>query len=183
MMVDAIPPVIDVEHLSKSFGAVTALRDVSLHLNRGEVLGLVGDNGAGKSTLIKILCGFHKPDSGTYRFDGQPVQLNSPIEARALGIQTVYQDLALVNDLSVYHNMFLGRERKKRILGIPLLDSDTSKVHFTSKASGRTTQSLIVHQAHITPTDLVECLQRQTGTEDGRCVDVVTAGVCHSREA
>ena len=83
----------------------------------------MGDNGAGKSTLIKILCGFHKPDSGTYSFDGKPVHLSSPMEARALGIQTVYQDLALVNDLSVYHNMFLGRERKKRILGIPLLDN------------------------------------------------------------
>lgn len=112
-MVDAAAPVIlEAEHLSKRFGAVTALTDVSLRLHRGEVLGLVGDNGAGKSTLIKILCGFHKPDSGTYTFDGKPVHLNSPMEARALGIQTVYQDLALVNDLSVYHNMFLGRERK-----------------------------------------------------------------------
>jgi simple sugar transport system ATP-binding protein len=126
-MSEATPPVIEVEHLSKSFGAVTALRDVSLTLNRGEVLGLVGDNGAGKSTLIKILCGFHKPDSGTYRFNGEVVHLNSPIEARALGIQTVYQDLALVNDLSVYHNMFLGRERKKRILGVPLLDNKTMR--------------------------------------------------------
>ncbi len=122
-MVDAPPPILEAEHLSKRFGAVTALSDVSLRLHRGEVLGLVGDNGAGKSTLIKILCGFHKPDSGTYSFDGMPIQLTSPIEARALGIQTVYQDLALVNDLSVYHNMFLGRERKKRIFGIPLLDN------------------------------------------------------------
>jgi simple sugar transport system ATP-binding protein len=126
-MVVTDTPVIEVEHLSKSFGAVTALRDVSLHLNRGEVLGLVGDNGAGKSTLIKILCGFHKPDSGTYIFDGEPIHLSSPIEARALGIQTVYQDLALVDDLNVFHNMFLGRERKKRILGIPLLDNKTMR--------------------------------------------------------
>jgi simple sugar transport system ATP-binding protein len=122
-MVDSATPVIDVQHISKSFGAVTALRDVSLHVDRGEVLGLVGDNGAGKSTLIKILCGFHKPDNGVYKFNGEPIHLNSPIEARALGIQTVYQDLALVNDLSVYHNMFLGRERKKRVLGVPLLDN------------------------------------------------------------
>src|SRR5579884_225184 len=122
-MVAEAPTILQVEHVSKRFGAVTALSDVSLRLHRGEVLGLVGDNGAGKSTLIKILCGFHKPDSGTYYFDGKPINLNSPIEARALGIQTVYQDLALVNDLSVYHNMFLGRERKKRILGIPLLDN------------------------------------------------------------
>ncbi|HEY6684795.1 MAG TPA: ATP-binding cassette domain-containing protein, partial [Propionibacteriaceae bacterium] len=87
-MVDAAAPVIlEAEHLSKRFGAVTALRDVSLRLHRGEVLGLVGDNGAGKSTLIKILCGFHKPDSGTYSFDGKPINLSSPIEARAMGIQ------------------------------------------------------------------------------------------------
>jgi simple sugar transport system ATP-binding protein len=122
-MVDEAPIIQEVEHISKRFGAVTALIDVSLRLHRGEVLGLVGDNGAGKSTLIKIICGFHKPDSGTYYFNGDPVHLSSPIEARALGIQTVYQDLALVNDLSVYHNMFLGREKKKRILGIPLLDN------------------------------------------------------------
>jgi simple sugar transport system ATP-binding protein len=94
-----------------------------MRLHHGEVLGLVGDNGAGKSTLIKILCGFHKPDSGTISFKGRPIQLNSPLDARALGIQTVYQDLALINDLSVFHNMFLGREPKKRVLGIPLLDN------------------------------------------------------------
>ncbi len=122
-MVEESPIVLQADHISKRFGAVTALRDVSLRLHRGEVLGLVGDNGAGKSTLIKILCGFHKPDSGTYSYDGEMVHLNSPIEARALGIQTVYQDLALINDLNVYHNMFLGRERKKRVLGIPLLDN------------------------------------------------------------
>jgi simple sugar transport system ATP-binding protein len=122
-MDETAPVILDANHLSKRFGAVTALVDASLKLHRGEVLGLVGDNGAGKSTLIKILCGFHKPDSGSLQFNGTEIQLNSPIEARALGIQTVYQDLALVNDLSVFHNMFLGRESKKRVLGIPLLDN------------------------------------------------------------
>ena len=73
MIDDATPLILEAEHLSKRFGAVTALIDVSLRLHRGEVLGLVGDNGAGKSTLIKILCGFHKPDTGTYSFDGKPV--------------------------------------------------------------------------------------------------------------
>jgi len=121
--IDERPTILQAEHLSKRFGPVIALVDVSLRLHRGEVLGLVGDNGAGKSTLIKILCGFHKPDTGTLSFNGKPVTLNSPIEARALGIQTVYQDLALVNDLSVFHNMFLGREPRKRFLGIPLLDN------------------------------------------------------------
>ena len=127
MIDESTPLILEAEHLSKRFGAVTALTDVSLRLHRGEVLGLVGDNGAGKSTLIKILCGFHKPDSGTYSFDGKPINLSSPIEARALGIQTVYQDLALVNDLSVYHNMFLGREQKKRVLGLPLLDNKSMR--------------------------------------------------------
>jgi simple sugar transport system ATP-binding protein len=116
-------PLLELTAVTKSFGAVRALKGVSFALHAGEVHALLGENGAGKSTLIKILCGFHKPDSGTYSFDGKPVHLSSPMEARALGIQTVYQDLALVNDLSVYHNMFLGRERKKRILGIPLLDN------------------------------------------------------------
>ena len=118
------PVILQAEHVSKRFGAVTALVDVSMQLHRGEVLGLVGDNGAGKSTLIKILCGFHQPDSGTLYYQGEPIHFNSPLDARAHGIQTVYQDLALVNDLSVFHNMFLGREAKKRVLGVPLLDNN-----------------------------------------------------------
>jgi simple sugar transport system ATP-binding protein len=121
-MIDEASVILRADHISKSFGAVTALTDVSMYLQRGEVLGLVGDNGAGKSTLIKIICGFHKPDSGTLIFEGQPLSLNSPIEARNLGIQTVYQDLALVNHLTVYHNMFLGREPLRRVLGLQFLD-------------------------------------------------------------
>jgi simple sugar transport system ATP-binding protein len=100
----------EAQRISKSFGAVSALRDVSMQLHNGEVLGLVGDNGAGKSTLIKILTGFHAPDAGTLIFEGHPIKLGSPADARSMGIQTVYQDLALIKDLSVYHNMFLGRE-------------------------------------------------------------------------
>jgi simple sugar transport system ATP-binding protein len=99
-----------VEHVAKRFGAVTALTDVDLRLAKGEVLGLIGDNGAGKSTLIKILCGFHQPDSGRILLDDKEVVFKSVEHARSLGIDTVYQDLALVNELSVYHNMFLGRE-------------------------------------------------------------------------
>jgi simple sugar transport system ATP-binding protein len=102
--------VLRVENVSKRFGAVTALRDVNLHLEQGEVLGLLGDNGAGKSTLIKILCGYHKPDSGTLYLNGEPVELSSVIQARKLGIDTVYQDLALINELSIFHNVFLNRE-------------------------------------------------------------------------
>jgi ABC-type sugar transport system ATPase subunit len=113
--------VLRIEGIAKRFGAVTALRNVCLHLQRGEVLGLIGDNGAGKSTLIKILTGFIQPDDGKLFVNGREVRLRSVPHARSLGIETVYQDLALVNELSVYHNMFLKRER---VLGfLPLLNN------------------------------------------------------------
>jgi ABC-type sugar transport system ATPase subunit len=115
----AADDVLRVEHIAKSFGPVTALRDVSLHLKKGEVLGLLGDNGAGKSTLIKIICGFQKQDSGQMWLKGQPYQPKSVENARALGVDVVYQDLALVDELSVYQNMFLCRE--KRHLPLPFL--------------------------------------------------------------
>jgi simple sugar transport system ATP-binding protein len=102
--------VLRAEHVSKRFGAVTALQDVNVRLSRGEVLGLIGDNGAGKSTLMKIFCGFQQPDSGRILVNGEEVTLKSVTHARSLGIDVVYQDLALVNQLSVYHNMFLNRE-------------------------------------------------------------------------
>jgi simple sugar transport system ATP-binding protein len=98
------------EALTKRFGSVTALAGVSVALKRGETLGILGDNGAGKSTLIKILTGYHQPDSGQLFVDGKPVRLGSVDEARAFGIECVYQDLALVNGLTVYHNLFLNRE-------------------------------------------------------------------------
>src|ERR1700751_1092333 len=102
--------VLRTEHVSKSFGQVTALRDASIHLARGEVLGLLGDNGAGKSTLLKILTGVHQPSRGKIYFEGKECQLKSATYARALGIEPVYQDLALINELNVYRNMFLQRE-------------------------------------------------------------------------
>jgi ABC-type sugar transport system ATPase subunit len=102
-----------VEHISKRFGAVTALHDVNMHLAQGEVLGLLGDNGAGKSTLIKIMCGFQPPTSGRLVLEGQEVSFKSVDHARSLGIDTVFQDLALINELTVYHNMFLNRERTR----------------------------------------------------------------------
>lgn len=98
------------EHVSKSFGKVTALKDATIRLGHGEVLGLLGDNGAGKSTLMKILTGFHAPSTGQLYFDGQPIDLKSVVHARSLGIEPVYQDLALVNELNVYRNMFLQKE-------------------------------------------------------------------------
>jgi simple sugar transport system ATP-binding protein len=102
---------LEVQHVAKRFGAVTALIDINLHLSRGEVLGLIGDNGAGKSTLLKILCGYQQPDRGRILLNGEEVTLKSVDQARSLGIDAVYQDLALIDELTVYHNMFLKREK------------------------------------------------------------------------
>jgi simple sugar transport system ATP-binding protein len=102
--------ILRVEHISKRYGAVTALIDVNLRLERGEVLALVGDNGAGKSTLLKIICGFQPPTSGRILLNGEEVHFTSVQNARSLGIDIVYQDLALINQLTVYENMFLNRE-------------------------------------------------------------------------
>jgi ABC-type sugar transport system ATPase subunit len=102
--------VLRVEGVSKRFGPVTALRDVNLRLRKGEVLGLLGDNGAGKSTLIKIISGFQRPDAGRVFVRGTETELRSVDHARSLGIDCVYQDLALVNQLDVAQNMFLRRE-------------------------------------------------------------------------
>jgi len=117
--------VLRVEHIAKRFGPITALRDVNLHLRKGEVLGLLGDNGAGKSTLIKIMCGFQKQDSGRMFLHGQPYEPKSVDDARSKGIETVYQDLALIDELSVYHNLFLRKERVHRPL--PLLANSQMK--------------------------------------------------------
>ena len=106
------------EGIVKRFGSVLALNGVSIRVERGEILGILGDNGAGKSTLIKILTGFHQPDAGQVFVNGAPVTLDSVDHARSLGIECVYQDLALVNTLSVYHNMFLNRELRKPFLGL-----------------------------------------------------------------
>ena len=105
-------------NISKFFGKVIALKDVTMKLKKGEIMCLLGDNGAGKSTLIKVLCGAVIPDSGEILLDGENVTFTSPIEARKLGIETVYQNLALSPALSITDNMFLGREiRKKGFLG------------------------------------------------------------------
>ncbi len=102
--------VLHCEHITKNFGVVTALTDVNMRLARGEVLGLIGDNGAGKSTLLKILCGFQPPTSGRIFLEGREIVLKSVDHARSLGIDAVYQDLALVNQLTVFQNMYLNRE-------------------------------------------------------------------------
>jgi simple sugar transport system ATP-binding protein/D-xylose transport system ATP-binding protein len=109
-------PVLSLRGISKSFGAVAALTDVDLDVAPGEVMALVGDNGAGKSTLVKVLAGVHPPDSGTITFEGREATIHSPHDAQALGIATVYQDLALCENLNVVENLFLGHEINRKRL-------------------------------------------------------------------
>jgi ABC-type sugar transport system ATPase subunit len=115
-------PILRVEGVSKRFGGVHALENVSLELYPGEVLALAGDNGAGKSTLIKIISGVHRPDEGKIWYNGGEVTFENPQRAREHGIETIYQDLALADNLDVGANVFLGREPLKRVLGFPVLD-------------------------------------------------------------
>ena len=102
--------VLTMRSIGKRFGAVRALTDVDFWVNEGEVVALVGDNGAGKSTLVKVLAGVHPPDAGTIEFDGEEVRIESPADAQALGIETIFQDLALCDNLDVVANLWLGRE-------------------------------------------------------------------------
>jgi D-xylose transport system ATP-binding protein len=109
-------PVLELRGVSKSFGAVQALYQVDFHVSAGEVMALVGDNGAGKSTLIKCIAGIYPIDSGEILFDGKPVSIHGPKDSAALGIEIVYQDLALADNLDVVQNMFLGREEMQGLL-------------------------------------------------------------------
>jgi ABC-type sugar transport system ATPase subunit len=113
-------PLLRLRGVSKHFGAVQALFEVDLDLPAGQVTALCGDNGAGKSVLTKCIAGIHQPDQGELSWEGRPVHLRSPGDAAALGIETVYQDLALADNLDIVQNMFLGRERQRR----GLLDED-----------------------------------------------------------
>ncbi len=115
-------PILSIDNVSKRFGGVLASHNVSLDLYEGEVLALAGDNGAGKSTLIKMIAGVHQPDNGEIRFRGESITHRSPQEVRDLGIETIYQDLALADNLDVGVNIFLGRELIKKFLGIPVID-------------------------------------------------------------
>ncbi len=109
-------PILQLRGINKSFGAVHVLRDVDFDAYAGQVTALVGDNGAGKSTLVKCIGGTHSIDSGSYLFDGQNITVHSPRDASALGVEIVYQDLALCENLDVVQNMFLGRERMRGIV-------------------------------------------------------------------
>lgn len=114
--------------VSKAFGAVQALADVELDVHAGEVVALLGDNGAGKSTLVKILSGVHPPDSGSITFRGRSVAIGSPVAARELGIATVYQDLALCDNLDVVANLFLGHERARFTLSEEAMEQQASSL-------------------------------------------------------
>jgi D-xylose transport system ATP-binding protein len=114
-------PILQLQDIKKNFGAIEALRGVSFDLARGEVVALLGDNGAGKSTLVKIIAGGLQPSSGRLVFEGVERQFASPAEAKAAGIETVYQDLSLCTNVDVVANFFMGREISKRVLGIPIL--------------------------------------------------------------
>jgi len=107
--------IVEMRGIKKSFGRVQALKGVDFSVGRNEIVGLLGDNGAGKSTLIKVLVGYYQPDEGEIYFEGQKVNFKSPWDSRALGIETVYQDLALVNLMPLWRNFFLGRELKRKI--------------------------------------------------------------------
>ena len=112
----AATPLLEVRGISKSFGPVQVLREVTLRIHAGEVTALVGDNGAGKSTLVKCVSGIYPTDAGEFIFEGRPVSVSSPRDAAALGIEVVYQDLALCDNLDIVQNMFLGREKRSGIV-------------------------------------------------------------------
>jgi D-xylose transport system ATP-binding protein len=120
-------PLLELRGITKSFGSVQALTDVDFEVRNGEVMALVGDNGAGKSTLIKCVAGTHAPDEGEIRFEGEPVAIHGPRDAGRLGIEVVYQDLALCDNLTVVQNMYLGREINRfDVLNEPAMESATA---------------------------------------------------------
>src|SRR3954467_280501 len=119
---DELAPTLRARHVSKRFGGVVALDDVSIDVASGQITGLVGDNGAGKSTLIRILSAVLRPDGGTIELDGALVEFTSPAEARAAGIETVYQDLALAGNMPVWANIYLGRELLRGPKTLNILD-------------------------------------------------------------
>jgi simple sugar transport system ATP-binding protein len=124
---DRKPPLLEARGISKYFGAIRALEHVAFHLDRGEVLGVVGDNGAGKSTLMKILSGLFQPSAGEIVFQGDPVRFTSPRDAHRVGIEMVYQDLALAGNMTIFENIYLGREPGRRVFGLNVVDQRRSR--------------------------------------------------------
>ena len=151
-------PLLEADKVSKRFGGVHALKEVSLTLFPGEVLALAGDNGAGKSTLIKIISGVHAPDGGVLRYEGKEIKLDNPHQARGHGIETIYQDLALADNLDVGANVFLGREPVRRFFGLPFVDRAMMRTE-----SEKTLEALDIHiHRHSMPIRSLSGGQRQS---------------------
>ena len=126
-MTERSQPILELQRVSKQFGSLKVLKEINLWVAGGEVLALVGDNGAGKSTLLKIMSGYLSPNSGIVKVLGQPISFTSPQDAREAGIETVYQDLAIVDGLNLWRNFFLGRELRRPNMGIPVLNRQEMK--------------------------------------------------------
>jgi len=144
-------PLLRLEGIAKRFGAIEALRGVSFDVRRGEVVALLGDNGAGKSTLVKIIAGGMRPSAGRILFDGAERHFASPAEAKAAGIETVYQDLSLCTNVDVVANFFMGRELTRRVLGVPILRERAMQAE-TAKAlaaAGTSIPSLRINVEHL----------------------------------
>src|SRR5512141_2252875 len=125
---------LELKNISKTFGEVRSLRDISFHVDQNEVVGLLGDNGAGKSTLIKIITGYHQPDSGELRFNGQRVDNLTVPKARELGVETVYQERALADQQTLWQNIFMGRELTTTLgfMDIPRMRAETNRLMLES---------------------------------------------------
>ncbi|RWD49193.1 MAG: sugar ABC transporter ATP-binding protein [Mesorhizobium sp.] len=164
-------PVLEVRHVSKNFGAIQALTDVSFQVERGEVVGLMGDNGAGKSTVVKTVAGNFPPSDGEIVVDGEVCHFHKPVQARAKGIEVVYQDLALADNLTAAQNVFLGREIKKGFWPLRVLDkqamidrsaalfkelkSETRPRDLVKKMSGGQRQAVAIARTRLSNAKLV----------------------------
>ncbi|MGX9576590.1 ATP-binding cassette domain-containing protein [Mesorhizobium sp. f-mel] len=164
-------PVLEVRHVSKNFGAIQALTNVSFQVERGEVVGLMGDNGAGKSTVVKTVAGNFPPSDGEIVVDGEVCHFHKPVQARAKGIEVVYQDLALADNLTAAQNVFLGREIKKGFWPIRVLDkqamidrsaalfkelkSETRPRDLVKKMSGGQRQAVAIARTRLSNAKLV----------------------------
>ena len=164
-------PLLDVRNVSKNFGAIRALSDASFSVEAGEVVGLMGDNGAGKSTMVKLIAGNFPPNEGEIQVDGQVCHFHKPIEARAKGIEVVYQDLALADNLTAAQNVFLGREMKKGFWPFKVLDkqamidrsaelfgelkSETRPRDLVKKMSGGQRQAVAIARTRLSNAKLV----------------------------
>jgi simple sugar transport system ATP-binding protein len=162
---------LELKAVSKHFGAIEALAGIDFHLEPGQIVGLMGDNGAGKSTIVKIIAGNFPPSAGEITLEGKPIHFHKPVEARAAGIEVVYQDLALCNNLSASANVFLGREKMRRFGPFQLLDdramnersrvlfaelkSETRPADAVRSMSGGQRQAVAIARTHLSKAKIV----------------------------